>query len=373
MKKWKGRLAALALALLLTAGLAPSRGRAVLSGVYFTAVNEQLLELRSDTMPFLSGGVWYVPSSLFVGTDIGVNYVPNYTLGLEILYTNKTDLRFDMEGQYSFDRNGNTYNGHAIERGGVVFFPLPLVCNRFDLRYSITETETVPLIRVKSASAILDDRDFIDAAAGQMSSRYAEYEKAISAGAGEIPPAVVEPPPVQAAEGQKVYLIVDSQSAEDTLSLLAQLGDRQATFLLTLEEMEDADLLRALVAGGHGVVLEALGETDDELEWELERARELLWQSACCWLELAWCVNREDAGALLAELGCELVTADLSAGAELGRSGQVSALMRAIGRYREDLAVYLGGDGACLEGLPSLLEALAEGGYRVCAWRLGGR
>ncbi len=57
MKRNRVRLAALLLALLLAAGLAPPKGRAVLSGVYFTAVNEQLLELSSDTMPFLSGAV----------------------------------------------------------------------------------------------------------------------------------------------------------------------------------------------------------------------------------------------------------------------------------------------------------------------------
>lgn len=373
MKKGKARLAALLLALLLAANLAPAKGRAVLEGVYFTAVNEQLLDLSSDTMPFLSGGVWYVPSRLFVGTDLGVNYVPNYTLGLEILYTNKTDLRFDLEGQYSFDRSGNTYNDYAIERGGVVFFPLPRVCRRFDLRWSITETDTVPLIRVTSASAILDDRDFIDAAAGQMSSRYAEYEKAVSSGGGSegIPPAV--DPPAQAAEGQKVYLIVDSQSPQDTRSVLALLGAHQATFLLTAEEMEDGDLLRALVAGGHGIALEALGETDSELEYEVAQARALLWQASCSWLELVWCTNRTDAKAVLGELGCVEVAADLSAGAGLGQPGQAAVLMRSIGRYREDVAAFLGSSGACLGGLPTLLEALSEGGYRICAWRIGGR
>ena len=369
MKRNRVRLAALLLALLLAAGLAPPKGRAVLSGVYFTAVNEQLLELSSDTMPFLSGGVWYVPSRIFVGTDLGVNYVPNYTLGLEILYTNKTDLRFNMEGQYAFDRSGNTYNEYAIERGGVVFFPLPLVCRRFDLRWSITETDTVPLIRVKSASAILDDRDFIDAAAGQMSSRYAEYEKAVTSTGEGLPPAVDQP--VQAAEGQKVYLVVDGQP--DTLSVLAQLGSYQATFLLTVDEMEDGDLLRALVAGGHGVALEALGETDSELEYEVEQARALLWQATCSWLELVWCANRTDPGPVLDRLGCEEVSADLSARDGLAEPSQAAVLMRSIGRYREDVLVFLGSGRTRLGGLPTLLEALAEGGYRVCAWRIGGR
>ena len=53
---WKTRAWALALAVALALALPPAVGQAVLSDVYFTAVNEQLLDLTSDTMPFWSGG-----------------------------------------------------------------------------------------------------------------------------------------------------------------------------------------------------------------------------------------------------------------------------------------------------------------------------
>ena len=51
-KAWKTRAWALALSVTLALALLPAAGRAVLSDVYFTAVNEQLLDLTSDTMPF---------------------------------------------------------------------------------------------------------------------------------------------------------------------------------------------------------------------------------------------------------------------------------------------------------------------------------
>lgn len=362
--------------LLLAIGLTPPRGRAVLSGVYLTAANEQLLELSGETMPFLSGGVWYVSSRLFEGTDLGVNYARIYNANQAMLYTAKIDLRFDLEAQTVSDKDGNQYAGYAIERGGVIFFPLPLVCSRFGLRWSISETETVRLIRVKSAGAILDDRDFIDAAAGQMRDRYNTYERSVTAaepggqqpGGPDAPPSNDDPP--LAAEGQKVYLIVDSQSQEDTLAVLARLGDRQATFLLTAEEMASSpDLVRALVAGGHGLALQTTGGTEAELEQEILRAREILWQSACLWLELVWC-GTPDCGALLSQLGCVQVEAALSAADGLSRPSQAAALMRSIGRYREDIAVYLGGDAGGMPGLSALLGDLKTGGYHVSAWRL---
>ncbi|MDE6839192.1 MAG: hypothetical protein K2P33_12500, partial [Acutalibacter sp.] len=174
MKRWKRRLTAWLLVLLLALGLGPQEGRAVLSEVYFTAVNEQLLDLNSETMPFLYGGVWYVSSRLFEGTDLGVNYARIYNANQAMLYNAKIDLRFDLDTQTTTDRNGKSYNGYAIERGGVIFFPLPLVCSRFGLRWSKTETETVPLIRVTSSSAVLTDREFVDAAS-QMRARYNDY------------------------------------------------------------------------------------------------------------------------------------------------------------------------------------------------------
>lgn len=366
------RLAAAALALTLLLSLTPASGRAVLADVYLTAVNNQVLELNGETMPFRSGGVWYVSSRLFEGTDLGVSYVRNDLLGLAMLYTTQIDLRFDLEAQQIYDKQGNIYNGSAIEKGGVLFFPVALVCRHFGLHWSISETETVPLIRIRSGDDSLDDRSFLDAAAGQMRSRYLDYEKAHTAAAeeppsGPLPPVEVPPPVIQAAEGQKVYLLVDSRSGEDTRRLLARLDAVKATFLLGLEQMEDADLLRGLTAGGHAVALRAVGATEDEVESELLRARELMWQSACAWLDLVWYEGRADIGGLLEDLGVVRVSCDLDR-REL--SGQGS-LLRAMGRHRRDLAVHLGSDGECLSSdLSGLLEELEEAKYRLCAWRL---
>ena len=155
---------------------------------------------------------------------------------------------------------------------------------------------------------------------------------------------------------------------EETLELLGRLGDHQATFLLTAEELEQADLVRALVAGGHGLALQTRGETEAEMEEEIVRARELVWQAACAWLELVWC--GDGAEELLSQLGCVRVTAQISASGDLDRAGQAAALMRAVRRYREDVSLSLGGDGSGLGGLGALLEDLDAGGYRLSAWRL---
>lgn len=366
--KRRSRLAAVLL--ILAALLAPSSGRAVLTDVYLTAVNNQVLELDSETMPFRSGGVWYVSSRVFEGTDLGVSYVRSDVMGLAMLYTTQIDLRFDLEAQQVYDKQGNIYNGSAIEKGGVMFFPIALVCRYFDLRWSISETETVPLIRIRSGGDSLDDRSFLDAAAYQMRERYLEYEKSVASPAEEpsrpsvTPPPPESPPPVQAAEGQKVYLLVDVSSAEEARAVLEKLGTAQVTFLLSAEQMGEGDLVRSLVAGGHAVALRAGGGTEDEVEEEILLARELLWQSACCWLDLVFYEGRTEIGDLLEDLGCVRVTRDLDRESYAG----TGSLLRAMGGYREDLSVRLNGGAAA--DLEALLEELAEAQYRLCAWRL---
>jgi len=381
VKRYMGKTRAWAftLALVMALALLPAAGRAVLSDVYFTAVNEQLLDLSSDTMPFWSGGVLYVPSRVFTGTDLGVSYVRNNTMDLVMLYTNRVDLRFDLEDQTAYDKRGNVYNGHAIERNGTVFFPLDLVCRYFGLTWSYSQTDTVPLVRIKSASGILDDTGFIDAAATQMASRYAAYEKSLgisepdggNTGSGSTapdPPGVDTPPSqtIQAAEGQKVYLLLEADSRENVLEAMEILGNVQATFLLGLEELADGDLSRALIAGGHSIALRS-GDGGAE---EIERAQSLLWQSSCSWLDLVWCGGRADVEGLLPDAGCMPVTAALDRGrAGVRSAAQAENLLWSVGQHREDLAVNLGPAGNCTGGLDALVEALQSAGYRLCPYR----
>ena len=231
----------------------------------------------------------------------------------------------------------------------------------FRLSWSYSETNTAPLIRVKSDNVILSDVDFINAAATLMRGRYDDFERAAASRPPVSPdtPATVDPP-IQAAEGQKIYLLFDGGAAGGVLPVLE---DIQATFLLSEEQMADGDLLRGLVAGGHGVALRLRRETAEEAEEELRRGREALWQAACCRLELAWNDGGEDLTELLEVQGCVEVRADLEGG------GDADGLLRTVGQYREDVAVYMG-EADDLAALEDTLTALEGARYRLSAWRL---
>ena len=212
-------------------------------------------------------------------------------------------------------------------------------------------------------SVILSDTRFINAAKTLMQSRCDEFERAQSGRPGGASPETVPQPdpPVQAAEGQKVYLLFDGRDARDVLPCLEE---TQATFLLTAEDLSDGDLVRSLVAQGHAVALRMQSETPSEAEAELQAGREALWQAACIWLELIWYDGGADLSPLLDSQGLVRVRAEVD-----GADETSADLLRAIGQYREDVAVYWGG-GDRPEELEQTLDTLVEARYHLSAWRL---
>ena len=367
------------LAFVLMFTLVRQEGTAVLEDVYFTAVNDKLMPLNAETMPFWSNNTLYVCYTAFDKTDLDVQYIRNYSMGLAVLYTSKNGLYFDLAGRTVYDKNDVYYNGSAIEKNGYVFFPLDLVCRYFGLSWSQNDTATVPLIRIKSDTVVLDDRSFISAAATMMASRYAEYEKIVNASKqeDEKPPKepdkdpVVSPPPIHAADGQKLYLILSGRTEEAVRGAMDIMGDRGATFLLTVQQMENGDLVRALLGNGHSIALLVRSGTEGEILSELQRARELVWMASCSLLQLVWYEGIEDATPLFAEQGCVNITAQLDRRTAATHSTkEVDTLMRLIGRHQEDLSIYLGNDEKYMDGLSTLLDRLDQAQYRLCAWRL---
>ena len=384
MSERNKRFFAFFLAFMMVFSLIRQDSSAVLENVYFTAVNDRLMPLNDETMPFWSNNTLYVCHTAFDKTDLGVQYIRNYSMGLAVLYTSGSDLRFDLANRTVADRNGVAYDGSAIEKNGYVFFPVDLVCRYFGLSWTLSSTSTAPLIRIKSDAVVLDDKGFISAAATMMANRYLEYEKLVSSmqqgedndgkengGNEQGKDPVVTPPLIHAADGQKVYLVLSGKTRESVRELMNTLADKPATFLLTVQQMEDGDLVRALLGSGHGIALAVLSSTDSEIRAELSRARELVWMASCTLLQLVWYEGSEDASELFREQGCVNITVEIDRRTKALRSdSNVDALMRQIGQYQEDLGIYLGTDENCAQGLSGLLERLDEAQYRLCAWRM---
>ena len=121
----KKRLGALLCALVMClALLSPA---SALEEVCFTSLNNKLLPLASDTMPLWSGGVLYVPASLFdgsatnasYGVTLGVSLTQSQSSGTITLYSLSGILVFDLNSGICVDQQtGELLSGRAITRNG---------------------------------------------------------------------------------------------------------------------------------------------------------------------------------------------------------------------------------------------------------------
>lgn len=180
MKRWK-RSAALVLVLTMLVTLLNTAQAA--GNIYLTAVNENLLELTSDTMPTWSNGVLYVPYTVFDGSYTGIN------LGISSSYSRDegTVTLYTLQQMVVFDLNrGTCYNplteqtlsGRAILRNGRPYVPVAAVCSYFGLSYSVIDIDEGYIVRIKSSGVVLSDYSFVDSAQNSIRNRIRDYNQA---------------------------------------------------------------------------------------------------------------------------------------------------------------------------------------------------
>ena len=273
------RFLCLLLVLLMVFSLTPSETRAETT-VYFTAVNDQLLSLSDDTMPFWSGGRLYFSSTAISGSDLGIFYSRSRDKQTAVVYRQGSALTFNFAAGTVADQNDRQYSGPAIVRSDVVFLPLDLLTQFFSLDYSYTRVTYGYLVRVKSDTVVLSDAKFIDAAAMSMEQRYNEYMKTHSESndPGNTPD--------QNTDGDRDLVclalrVTDEESANALLDTLAS-NNATATFLFSEEQLSSlGDLLRRVVISGNAAALriDASGGSSRTVS-AIERANNALW-AAC--------------------------------------------------------------------------------------------
>ena len=254
MKRKLSLLLTLTLTLTLLTGALSARGNAA-EKVYFTAVNDQLLELNDATMPFWDNGVLYVAGSVFNG-NFGLSYSYNAAKKVLVLSQNGLRLVCNVPSRIIVDSSGVAYREEPLERGGVVFVPVNVVCRAFSISATTRSVNGGFLVRIRNSSAAFSDEAFVDAAEAMMNARYAEYEAAhkapedIDEGAG-------------GEDGKEFFLALtlgDAATAAEYLDALAG-TKHHATFLLTaafcekMESGEKAAVLRRILGEGHNLAI----------------------------------------------------------------------------------------------------------------------
>lgn len=303
----KKRLGALLCALVMClALLSPA---SALEEVCFTSLNNKLLPLASDTMPLWSGGVLYVPASLFdgsatnasYGVTLGVSLTQSQSNGTITLYSLSGILVFDLNSGICVDQQtGELLSGRAITRNGRIYLPLNIVVDFFGLRSSYLHTDYGYLVRIKNRDdtasngrrSILTDEVFIDSAGNQMNLQLKEYQKSLlpveEPETPDVTPAVPADPPGQELDPTSIptYLAFRCQTGEALDSILTTLekSGKSGVFFFAPEELSvHGDMVRRLLGTGHSVGILVQAGTPEGARAELEAGnRALAEQTRSC-------------------------------------------------------------------------------------------
>lgn len=276
--------------------------------LYFTAINERIEYLTSDTMPFWSGGILYVPYTVFdknlnsTQTDLGITVSYNSrTKSTVTLYNLRQQmLTFDLvSGNCRDELSGEVFPYRAIMRNGKPYLPLEMVCSFFGLSWSYSSLPSIPqgyLVRIMSSDVVLDDSTFINSAGYLLNRRLQAYTQTLIPGETTTPSTAV--PGDEISQEEEVtptniptYLAVRCESEESLLSILNTLesSGRYAVFFLTPQLLEaQGDLVRRMLGTGHSVGILALGEDADQTKQILQEGRLILEQQALTRTTLAY-------------------------------------------------------------------------------------
>lgn len=277
----KRRMAVLlAICLLLPLIVLPS---AAAKTVYFTAVNENVLELTDASMPFWSGDRLYVDSAAFSSGAVGVGYARNRLQKSMVLWDISRPTKalfYDLAEGTAKNGSGESVYPGAIVRNDHVFVAAAMVAEYFGFTYANLKVDHGYLVWLHSSGYSMPNAMFVDSATYQLDARYNRYQKKYEA-AEEKPGAEPEPETEEpSAGGQSLYLCMRlPQDAGTVLGALAESRSGAAFYLTEREIRDNGDLVRQILAAGHAVGLLADAQAGDVPE-QLRAANAALFEAS---------------------------------------------------------------------------------------------
>lgn len=341
------RLLCLLLALLLLCIGAPQRAEAVKT-LYFTAVDDMLLELDDETMPFWSDGRLYVAYTAISATNLGISCSRSQDKKTIILYRQRDALVFDLGAGTITDGDGNACEGAAILRGNMAFLPVGVICSYFGLVQSYSRTNYGYLVRIKSSMSVLPDITFIDAASSRMEQSYNQYMR-LHEQSGESGQSDNNDKLATNAR-RTAFVMIEAANEEHVRQILGFLNgrDERVTFVFTPERIRSAgDLVRQAAASGHAIALraDASAGADAALAYIEEGNREL-WRCVNGKTRLIYLAGTgEEAAEELSEAGYCVIDCTLRFDQQISGASRGSQILAAADRRGGSCCVYLAEQG----------------------------
>lgn len=330
--------------------------------VYFSAVNDTLLDLSDETMPLWSGGRLYVTYASAWKSDLGISYSYNKNTKKAIFYQHQNVLVCDMEKNTVTDNDGGSYAGAPLDRGGLVFVPIAALTSFFSLEYSYTKIDQGHLVRIKNGDVVLTDERFIEAATAPMQQRYERYVKAQEEqNAPPSPPQDTTPsvPERRSTDACLAFMLTDPDASNRVLDTL---GAANALTLVYLGGEGFDEVLRRGVGSGCAVALAVDGSKGAEAALsEITAKNKALWDAVS--VNTRFVVVQNASEGVEDELRgrgwcCIRFSADLTS---VSDSARMAGRILTAAERRAHASVLLGMDTKLQNRMNTLLRTLREG------------
>lgn len=258
--------------------------------IYFTSVNNILMQLSDDTMPINYNGSIYVPYSVFNSHELGTFAVYSQSAQIVTVFGNGVQLYFNLQDGTTYDTYDTQYRQRAISSNGRIYLPVAFTCEYFGINYSVISGNKYGNIVRMTVGDALDDATFSSAASALMKSRLDDYNKSKATPTPTITstPTPTPTPSRTPSAGNpnepdhsdvSVYLSffgIDPQQTPRILSML-QIRANTAAFFVTPEEISAyPDIIRRISGSGHilGIIC------GSDIEADYGRASSLLYDAA---------------------------------------------------------------------------------------------
>ena len=250
--------------------------------VYFTAINNTLLELDDQTMPIMENGTIYLPSSVFNSSDLGTYCLYSRNKQQVVISDLDKILYFDMSAGNSYDDRDTTYPYAAVYYNDTAYIPAFFTASFFGIQVSYIRNDYAPIIRLTKGS-VLSDTDFLRGASAIMETRLAQYKATQSSSsdppnsdhpsaaptATPRPTATPEPSPSPRPDRSDVEVYIAflglGENSEACADILASKGITPCFFLSPQDVRQYPGLIRKLNGIGCGIGL--LFAEDAEAEY----------------------------------------------------------------------------------------------------------
>lgn len=257
--------------------------------IYFTAINNTLLELDDRTMPVKDNGTMYLPCSVFNSSELGIYCLYSKNKQLVMLSDLDKTLYFDMSTGKSYD-DEDVYPYAAIYHNETAYLPVFFTADYFDVEFSYIRNDYAPIIRLKKGS-VLSDSDFLRGAAAIMETRLSQYrssrspdETASPSSSPSAVPVTPQPtatpvptlPPRPSRSGVEVYiaLLGLSSNSEACADQLRAKGYTPCFFVGAEDVRQYPEVIRKLRGTGCGIGVLFASDLQEEYEQTAALLRE---------------------------------------------------------------------------------------------------